>query len=249
MTNISNLPYDILALIGDKATESIEDKIAKCETMDDIKKINNLIYKQTQKIKEKINSEIIKGNVYEMEFQHGLEFYQGFYLINYKVISPRQDTIVVCKVEPDDNNERSFGKYKIVEPSKRIYTDTLKTYKLIYSPPIVDWKKEERTLIGIKNPFLVYKWNHHELDNYNSWEIPANVIYNREEVMHANLYVIAELFKTNSKQLVLALPDNPNDTAPNRSITLVRVPKNRCYKLTKEYPHVRPCIFGKYNNI
>ena len=244
MTNISNLPYDVLRLIGDKATESLDEKISKFTSMEQIKDINKLIHHQTQKIKEKINSEIIKGNVYEMEFQHGKGNYQGLYLVNYKVISDRQDNIVVCKVIPDEENERIFGKYKIAERSKRIYCDTLKTYKLVYAPTEVDWKKEERTLIGIKNPFLVYKWNHHALDDYNSMFIPANVIYIEEEAMHANLYVIAELFKANSKHLVLALPDNPNNTAPNRSITLVRVPKNSCYKLTKEYPHVRPCIFG-----
>ena len=59
MTNIANLPYDVLSLIGDKATESIDEKISKFTSMDQIKDINRLIYKQEQKIKSRINDEII----------------------------------------------------------------------------------------------------------------------------------------------------------------------------------------------
>ena len=44
MTNISNLPYDVLRLIGDKATESLDEKISKFTSMEQIKDINKLIH-------------------------------------------------------------------------------------------------------------------------------------------------------------------------------------------------------------
>ena len=177
MTNIANLPYDVLSLIGDKATESLEDKISKFTTMEEISQINRLIYKQEQQIKERINIDIARGCVYEMTFRRGKEDYQGLYLVNYKVINAKQDNIVVSKVEPDPNNSRIFGNYRIVEPSKRIYPNTLKTYKLVYSPPVVDWKKQEQKLIGVKNPYLLFKWDNPALANYKMINLYLFIIY------------------------------------------------------------------------
>ena len=238
--SIQDLPDDILNKLIYHTQETIKDKIEKIDNFVDLQETNRLMYKQRRKLEDKLSSELLKGCVYQLNFRWNREDFTGLYLMNSVYVNRNQNAINICKVEIDDEHQRLFGNYKIVEPSKRIFTDNIKSYKKVYEPPVVDWNNEPRQLIGITDILRVYGWEHQDLFNRHPSDFPTNILYCSDMVDIANMYCVAELFKVQKNNLIIAIPDNPLDTAPNRSISLIRVSKKYCYKLNNTPPHIRP---------
>jgi len=240
-TSIQDLPDDILNKLIYHTQETIGDKIEKIDNFTDLREINRLIYKQRRKLEDKLSSELLKGCVYQLEFiWRGDTLLNGLYLINSVYINRNQNAINICKVEIDEEHQRQFGNYKIVEKSKRIFTDNIKSYKKVYEPPVVDWDNEPRQLIGITDILRVYGWEHQDLFHYTPTDFPKNILYCSDMVDIANMYCVAELYRVQKNYLLIAIPDNPLDTAPNRSISVIKVSKKYCYKLNNTPPHIRP---------
>jgi len=239
--SIDKLPDDILNKLIYHSQETIKDKIEKIDNFVDLQETNRLMYKQRRKLEDKLATDLIKNCVYQLEVMwRGDTLLSGLYLMNSVYVNRNQNAINICKVEIDEEHQRLFGNYKIVEPSKRIFTDNIKSYKKVYEPLAVDWDKEPRQLIGITDILRVYGWEHQDLINRHPSDFPTNILYCSDMVDIANMYCVAELFKVQKNNLVIAIPDNPLDTAQNRSITLIRVSKKYCYKLNNTPPHIRP---------
>ena len=130
----------------------------------------------------------------------------GLYLITTASLNKRDDCINICRVEPDTNNERIFGKYKIVETSMMITSGSLYSCELEYEPPPVNYNTP--TLL-LSEPVRIYGMNSETLSQYNSWTFNTNlkIIYNTDIMNVKNHYCLVEVLYSLKHSVKVRLPN------------------------------------------
>lgn len=246
MTELQNLPDDVLNKILHHAEETIEEKINKIENIRELFSINKIVWERINILKQRVAADIRKGSIYEIEWVSGKtkETIKNIYLINSIFVDSKKDSINMSRVVPDTEHQRIFGNYRIADRSRAIGCGNIISYNFIHEPEQVDWSKEPRQLIGVTDIISIYGWNNPGTLEFDFIDLDRKyIIYTDRQKVMANKYSIVELFKVYKKYIVIAIPDNPMDPANNRSITTIRVAKSSCYKLNKNQesiPHIRP---------
>lgn len=245
MTSLKTLPDDVLNKILYHAQETLEEKINKIQDIRKLFSINKIVWEQINIRKQKFAADIRKGCIYEIEWVSGKtkETIKNIYLINSVFIDDNKDSINMSRVEPDTEHQRIFGNYKIADRSRAIGCGNIISYNLIHEPEQVDWTKEPRQLIGVTDIISIYGWDNPGTLQFEFIDLERRyIIYTDRQRIMANKYAVVELFKGYKKYNVIAIPDDPLDERPNRSITTIRVNKSSCYKLNNaaNIPHIRP---------
>jgi hypothetical protein len=117
--SIRDLPDDLLSTIIYHSQETIYQKIDKEQSIMKLIEINRYLCNHIANLRVKLSNEIKEGCVYKLSFRSKGVDYSGLFLINTASLNQRNDCINICRVAQDEN-ERIFGKYKIVEISMMI---------------------------------------------------------------------------------------------------------------------------------
>jgi hypothetical protein len=240
--SLTTMPNDILNKILRYSTEKIEDKIEKIDNLTSLNKVYEILRKKEELMFKKMNNEINKNCIYNLVFMnYKKELKKGVYLVNYMSIFSSFPTIHVARVEADNDNERIFGKYKIIESSQPVWMRRLVEYELVYERSEVNWNDEAHQFVGIKEPWLLYGYNHSHFDGYIRNDYQKHILYDQNLVDLANCYSIAIFVRSTKKYIVVKLPINSLEDCIYREHNTVKLSKRLVYKLlSQNIPLVRP---------
>jgi hypothetical protein len=238
---LSSMPVDILNEILQHIKETIEYKIQILNNLPDLNHVYDLVMKKYEDMYKEINNNIKKNCIYKLvfiDYKDKIEK-EVLCLINNKSIISSCPTIRASIVVEDDN-ERIYGKYKIIEKSILIFIKYLIHYELVYERPEVIWSDEKDKFVGIKDPWFLYR-NHPRFNGYVKSDYPISTLSNQTSVDLANLYSIAIFVRSTKNHIFVKLPVNPTEDSINREHYTSRLPKRIVYKLLNQnIPLVRP---------
>ena len=205
--SIKQLPEDILNKIIYHTQETIEEKIDKEHSIMKLIELNRYIHKHIDNLRVKLSNDIKEGCIYKLSFRKIHNDYNGLYLINSVSLNERKDTINICRVEQDDNNERIFGKYKIVRTSVMIYSGSIYSCELEYKPPPVNYNSS--TLL-LSEPVRVYGIDNFILSRYSHWNFNTNIkiIYNTDIMSIKNHYCLVQVIRVLKHSVRVKLPND-----------------------------------------
>ena len=205
--SIKQLPDDLLNKIIYHTQETIQQKIDKEQSIMKLIDINKYICKHIDNLRIKLSTEIKEGRVYKLSFRKNYNDYKGLYLINSVSLNECKDTINICLVEPDDNNERIFGKYKIVKTSIMINSGLIYSCELEYEPPPVNYNSS--TLL-LSEPIRVYGMDNYILSRYSPWNFNTNIkiIYNTDIMSVKNHYCLVQVIRVLKRVVKVKLPND-----------------------------------------
>jgi hypothetical protein len=215
-TYIRELPDDLLNKIIYHTDELIQEKIDKEQSIMKLIDIRRYINNHIEDLRIQLSYKIKEGCVYKISFIKNQTDFAGLYLINTAAINQKNDSINICKVEPDDNNERIFGKYRIVKISTLISTTSIYSYELVYEPPTVNYY---RPTLLLAEPVRVYKRDNFILSRYSSLNFGSKIkiIYNREILCIKNHYCLVQVVSVLKDSVKVRLPnDREIITIPKR---------------------------------
>ena len=249
MTKLTDIPDDALNKILNYTNETIQEKIDKIGNGFELLQVIGMLHKREDEIKEQLAKDFVQGDIYEITFEKNCKRiagrHTGLYLINSVRFDRTTGAIDVARVEPDPDHTRKFGNYKVVEPSLRLTTFDIIDYKVIHQAKEIDWGKHRGNLIGVNCPWMIYP-NNEMLIVYDRTDIPGShrqILYNERMVYMINRYTVVEAWKIHKNKITIVFPQDINDNAPNRSVISISFPKNNCFLLDKQPPHIRPEVY------
>jgi hypothetical protein len=206
--SIKQLPEDILNKILYHTQETIYQKIDKQQSIMKLIEINRYICNHIDNLRVKLSNEIKEGCIYKLSFRSKGIDYTDLYLINTASLNKKNDCINICRVEPDSNNERIFGKYKIVKKSMMLCSCAIYSCELEYKPPPVNYNSS--TLL-LSEPIRVYGIDNYILSRYPNWNFNTNIkiIYNTDIMSVKNHYCLVQVIRVLKHSVKVRLPNDP----------------------------------------
>ena len=204
--SIRDLPEDLLSTIIYHSQETIHQKIDKEQSIMKLIDINRYLCNHIENLRINLSKEIKEGCVYKLSFRSKGIDYSGLYLINTASLNRRNDCINICKVEPDSNNERIFGKYKMVKKSMMLCSGAIYSCEIEYEPPPVNYNTP--TLL-LSEPVRIYGRHNEILSQYDLWNFNTNlkIIYNTDIMNVKNHYCLVQVVYTLKHSVKVRLPN------------------------------------------
>tara|TARA_R110000782_G_scaffold170566_2_gene262313 strand:- start:617 stop:1348 length:732 start_codon:yes stop_codon:yes gene_type:complete len=217
--SINNLPDDILNHIIYYTNETINDKIDKEKSIMKLIEVNAYLCSQIDKLRVDLGSHIKENCIYKIKYKKYDTDYEGLFLINYVLLNSKRDTIHMCEVEADNNNERIFGKFKIIKSSTFIRSRNIYNYELVFAPPKVNYN--EPTLL-LTEPIRVYGTFNPFFNDYHSWRIfsRTKIVYNDEFLAFKNRYCLVQVISVFKDKVAVKIPEHSD---------VIKIPKKLLY--------------------